>query len=295
MPAGSVAKKAFCTLSRTKNFSPCSTALRRFKARICILTENRRGNGKHLNNRKTPVLYSCYGYICILLNDIVMKIKWGALVTDGRGKIGGQVASRNKSGAYMKNKVTPSNPRTVAQQAQRALMSSLSQAWRGLTAAARDQWRAAVDSFPTINEFGDVVILSGSTLYNRLNLNLAKVGVAPIGVPPLPAGAGLTNVTGLVLNPTTVSFDMVEGVPAGQTALISATAPMSPGINNFKTRLRNITTSDASGGATVAMFAEYGTKFGQPISGTKIGFSIVLVNNSTGETGTPIYFTGIVF
>jgi len=28
-----------------------------------------------------------------------MKIKWGALVTDGRGKIGGQVASKNRSSA----------------------------------------------------------------------------------------------------------------------------------------------------------------------------------------------------
>ena len=30
-----------------------------------------------------------------------MKMKWGALVVDGRGKIGGQVASKNRAGAYL--------------------------------------------------------------------------------------------------------------------------------------------------------------------------------------------------
>jgi hypothetical protein len=44
-----------------------------------------------------------------------MKMKFGAIVTEGRGKIGGHVASKNKSGAYLRTKVTPVNRQSVAQ------------------------------------------------------------------------------------------------------------------------------------------------------------------------------------
>ena len=40
-------------------------------------------------------------------------MKFGALVVDGRNKIGGQVASKNRAGAYLRNKVTPSKKRTI--------------------------------------------------------------------------------------------------------------------------------------------------------------------------------------
>jgi len=46
-----------------------------------------------------------------------MKMKFGAIVVDGRGKIGGHVASKNRGGAYLRTKVTPSNPQTGYQAA----------------------------------------------------------------------------------------------------------------------------------------------------------------------------------
>lgn len=68
------------------------------------------------------------------------KIKFGALLVDMRGKQGGTVYSRNKSGAYSKNKVTPINPKTSFQQAQRNALSARAQAWRGLNPDARRSW-----------------------------------------------------------------------------------------------------------------------------------------------------------
>ena len=60
-----------------------------------------------------------------------MKIKWGALMVDGRGKIGGQVASKNRAGAYMRNKVTPVNQQTSYQLTVRNRLSYYSQNWGG--------------------------------------------------------------------------------------------------------------------------------------------------------------------
>ena len=97
-----------------------------------------------------------------------MKIKWGALVTDGRGKIGGQVASRNRSGAYMRNKVTPVNPQTDAQQRSRSILASFSEGWRGLTEAQRAAWNAAVSQFETTDVFGDTIQPTGKNLYTHI-------------------------------------------------------------------------------------------------------------------------------
>ena len=76
-----------------------------------------------------------------------MKIKFGAIVTDGRGKIGGHVASKNRSGAYMRTKVTPSNPNTASQSQARSILASASQNWRNLTDSQRKAWNNAVSDW----------------------------------------------------------------------------------------------------------------------------------------------------
>lgn len=58
-----------------------------------------------------------------------MKIKYGAGIVDGSGKLNGWVASKNRGGSYMRTKVTPLNPSTSAQQNARGILGSLSTQW----------------------------------------------------------------------------------------------------------------------------------------------------------------------
>src|SRR6056297_1294291 len=102
-----------------------------------------------------------------------MKMKFGALVTDGRGKIGGQVASKNRYGSYLRTKVTPSNPQTASQLNVRSVLAALSSGWRDLTQAQRDGWNAAVLDFQKTNVFGDTITPTGKNLYTRLNAALS--------------------------------------------------------------------------------------------------------------------------
>lgn len=76
------------------------------------------------------------------------QIKFGAFVTDMRGKIGGSVFSKNKNGAYAKNKVTPSNPQSGAQMAVRNLLAGFAQQWRTLTETTRQGWIDGAVNFP---------------------------------------------------------------------------------------------------------------------------------------------------
>jgi len=217
-----------------------------------------------------------------------MKMKFGAIVTDGRGKIGGHVASKNRGGAYLRTKVTPANGQTTFQNAVRATFTDLAQGWRGLTEAQRQAWNAAVTDFSRTNIFGDLINPSGINLYQRLNNNLLSIGEAAISVPPLPASVGacvITSATNAIGGATmTLVFD--GPVPADTTVKIFATAPMSAGKSFVKSEYRQIGTMPAAEASPFNVKTLYLAKFGtQGAVGQKIFFKLLPVNSVTGQAG----------
>ncbi len=73
------------------------------------------------------------------------KIKFGAIVTDMRGKVGSQVFSRNKSGAYARSFKVNVLSATPAQITTRNRLAGFSAAWRSLTQEQRDSWQALLE------------------------------------------------------------------------------------------------------------------------------------------------------
>jgi hypothetical protein len=220
-----------------------------------------------------------------------MKMKFGAIVVDGRGKIGGHVASKNRGGAYLRTKVTPTNPQSSSQAAVRNRLTTLAQGFKTLTANQISAWNAAVSDFAKTDIFGDIKQPSGINLYSKLNSNLGEVGVPFISNPPLPAAVGvLTNMSVLVdatNNSIEVSFDEAV-VPTGNYLIIRATAPASAGVSNFSGKYRNVYVSTLSEPLPKEIDLEYLSKFGSYQVGQKIGFEAVLVNAVTGQKGTAI-------
>ena len=165
------------------------------------------------------------------LNYFNMKLKFGAIVVAGSGKIGGHVASKNKAGAYLRTKVTPSNPRTTYQTNVRERLTGLSQGWRSLTDAQRNSWNNAVANFKRSNVFGDIKIPSGFNLYQRINNNILTIGGTILTVPPTPSSVATYSnavLTAAAGTPAlSLSFTVVAGTVAGYK--LFATAPVSPG------------------------------------------------------------------
>lgn len=220
-----------------------------------------------------------------------MKIKWGALAVDGRGKIGGHVASKNRSGAYLRTKVTPVNPSTSFQSTVRNRLAALSSAWRGLTAAQRTAWNAAVGDFATTDVFGDLKNPSGINLYVKLNANLEEVGVSAISTPPLPqAVAAITSVSasGAAGTPALSVTFAPTPVPADTAFVIRATAQVSPGKKFLKNEYRNLAIADAADTSPEDILAAYTARFGSLVEGQKIGIQMVAVNKVTGQKGIPV-------
>jgi len=226
-----------------------------------------------------------------------MKMKFGAIVTDGRGKIGGHVASKNRSGAYLRTKVTPVNGQTSAQTQIRNRFTVLAQGWRGLTEEQRAAWNTAVSDFMRTNIFGDSVKPTGSTLYQRLNNNLVNVGVSPILVPPLPAAVGEVTAVSIAIaaGAGTMSLIMSGAVPADTKVKVWACGPVSAGKSFVKSEYRLISILEPLAATPVNMKAAYEAKFGSVgLAGQKIFVKVVAVNATTGQEGTASQVSGIV-
>lgn len=218
-----------------------------------------------------------------------MKAKFGAIVTDGRGKIGGHVASKNRSCAYFRTKVTPVNRNSAAQVAARARFTSLSQGWRGLTAEQVAAWNAAVSGFATTNIFGDLRNPSGINLYQSLNNVLLSIGEDALTTPPAPAEVAAVTIasfTSTTAVPTMV-LTLGDSVPANTAVKVYATAGLSAGISFVKSELRYIGMFDAAHAAALDIEAMYIAKFGAISAvGTKIFVEAEPVNKTTGQTGS---------
>ena len=169
------------------------------------------------------------------------KVKFSALVSEMRNKLNGSVFSKNRAGNYLRNKVTPVNPQTIAQVAARNRLSSWSQAFRGLTAAQIASWNSAVEQFKTTDIFGDMKTPSGINLFTRLNINLDLVGGTNITTPPLPVTLGQIEGLALVsdVSSSTVTLTWTSGaVPANTAWLIEATPCISAGKSFVKSEAK---------------------------------------------------------
>lgn len=216
------------------------------------------------------------------------KIKLTAMVAEIRGKLNGTVFSRNSSGAYVRNKVTPVNPNTSFQSNVRADFTTVAQSWRDLTGAERDAWNQGVVAFSHTDVFGDNVPLSGFNLHQSLNLNLLAVGQSVITAPPLPGAVFNFTSASLAADFTlqTMTVTYAPAIPAGTSVLVKSTAPLSAGKSFVKSELRQIDiilTADAS---PFSIETEYIAKFGAVGAvGSKVFMELRAVDDTSGQGG----------
>jgi hypothetical protein len=226
---------------------------------------------------------------------VALLIKWsGVAVVDGRGHAGGSVFSKGRSGAYVRNKVTPVNRRTPAQQQVRAILAFFAQGWRALTTAQIAAWNGAASSgFSTNNIFGDAVKKTGIGLYIGLNTNLRTIGEPAISDPPVAGDVGnmlkvaptaaVTGTTMFLFGENSAGGNTVD---ANTTLVIVATPPVSKGISFVKSQYRIISTiATGANTDTSNLWSAYVAVFGAPAAGSKIFVGCTAVNLTTGQAG----------
>lgn len=230
-----------------------------------------------------------------------MKVKWGALMVDGRGKIGGHVASKNRSGAYLRTKVTPVNTFTERRQFVRAIFGQVSRQWGGLDRTQQQSFNERVSDYMRSDIFGDSREMTGKNLHQALNSNLINVGLPVLETLGAKARLGQIHelTTTLAVSPTAlvVSFDAVGLFEPTGGLIVRAcqgyTNALKPAKNQFK-QLFSAPIADPSDNSINALFQDaYTSVFGLPSAGEKIDIEFVLVS-TTGEASVPFVTTAIV-
>lgn len=98
-------------------------------------------------------------------------VKFGGGIIEMRGKIAGNVFSRNKGGNYVRGLTVPINPNTALQVAVRAALAQLTDLWSNtLTGAQRTAWNLYAASVQVVNKLGESVNISGFNHYIRSNV-----------------------------------------------------------------------------------------------------------------------------
>lgn len=222
-----------------------------------------------------------------------MKIKFGMMMTDGRGKLGGQVASKNRAGAYVRTKTSPVNPQSIAQSQVRSSFAAVSALWRGLTDQNRASWNEAVNNWQRTDVFGDLKTPSGFNLFMRLctplqnafnDVIISLYAPTPVEMPALSeVTATYATATSALSLATTVAntLDLEEYVYN-----VYATAPQSAGKSFVKNDFRLLGWVEADA-ATRDITTLYNAKFGSLPLDSNVQIRVQALSRATGQLGVP--------
>lgn len=202
------------------------------------------------------------------------------------GSVGNLTYSRTRGQQTIRQRAVPVNPRSTAQVAQRAKLTTASAAWRALTAVQQASWVAFGNSFTVQNSLGTSIHLTGLQCYIKVNTINALNGDAQVSVPPaLPSFVPAT-VTGITATAGTQLLEVAGTTPAtGTKFMIYASPQRSAGVqfeNNYKW-LQTFTTATAG---QFVVTSAYNSAFGSLIIGKKLFVKVVQSQAGMQDNGT---------
>lgn len=228
-----------------------------------------------------------------------MKYTPSALVSQFSGKQGSTVASHNRYGPYLRNRVIPVNPNTTIQQNARNDMSLASKAWASLTAAQRAAWNAAAQSVVLYDRLGRAYNPTGHQYFvsvNRTTYVYSGLTTVTTAVPSAAAPAALTSLTP---GPDALTPEFPVPFTASPLAALTkivweATRQLSPGINFVpRSEYRQMMVTAAAAASPGDLLTQYVAKFGALVIGKKI-FVRGTVLTSDGQRSAPLVASAIV-
>lgn len=164
-----------------------------------------------------------------------MLLKFGGIVTEGRGSVGGVTFSRNRSGAYARKRTKPVDPSSPAQNDQRTRLSSGVTQWRALDEGERRAFNAKALTTPFTNRLGEQFNPSGMNLFMRGAQLLQAAGLAPVTVPPVNASIDDGHCfTSYAVDPGLVINSTLSEWPENAVLLAWRQIDLSPSIYSYK-------------------------------------------------------------
>lgn len=234
------------------------------------------------------------------------QIKFGLVVTDARGKAGGVVFSKGRSGAILRVKTSIVNKVSPFQAALRNQTNILMKRFSFvLSDAQRQQWAAFASDVKSADVFGDVRSITPINLYVKCNTvrhqawrefpnDVIFNGIEFLDDPPGDVSVGDFNLSindiffrGLVDDFFSIGFGMPDAFNvAGHTLVMQCTGPLKGGVLNFEKKFRFLTSfADLFGGNRFTQeFGNFGRHWGDQPNGTLVAGKLGILNVSNGFT-----------
>lgn len=222
-------------------------------------------------------------------------IKFGALISEARGKESGVIFSRNSYGGYVKQKVSPVNPQTQYQQGQRALLGGAAQSWSGLDEEEKQAWKELGQQMLRVNRFGDQTTFTGFNAYVKAYRNLTLIGAGPLRKPAAVQVIPALTIE-LVLTDVAISVNATPD-PLGSDLylVVDATPPILTGRRFIKNFYRTVKVSAANVAGTVVMTTDYQARFSSlPVEGNFVGIRARIIDGLSGWDGPPAVTSGVL-
>ena len=221
------------------------------------------------------------------------SVQYGEIVTELKGRIGGQNFQSGLASGILRNiptrrKTFSITPITPLGKSTRAIMAFVSASWRGLSSSQQAAWVAVTSSFPRYNKYGTVYTPSAFQLFCEFSLALVMAGEdIVIGAPSTSSfNNGAITFTYVSATPSITVAIAAPYPTAGYKVIISCSPYVSNGLAVQPQRLRIIGLKSFTAGThsydiTSLITATYGSL----VVGMQLWFGIKQINPSTGELG----------
>lgn len=209
------------------------------------------------------------------------KIKFGSVITDSRGTIGGHTFQWTRYGNQIITKPQTAKFQTQRQTTVRNNFGYLTKRWwSALTPTQRTDWRSLAAANPRPNTWGDDFPLTGLALFISLNRRLMQAGFTTIDDAPTdqtvtpPATATLT-----VTAPATISLTFSSSpVPTDHVAYLHVSGPLSPGIANYGRFTSFLSASGAGQTSPWNVSSAFSSRHGDAIAGRQYAAELRFLN-----------------
>lgn len=208
-------------------------------------------------------------------------IKFGAVITDSRGSIGGHTFKGTGYGPIWTLRALPAKGTNRKQSAIRANFSALTKRWWGiLDSTQRDAWRALGAANPTTNRWGDEYALTGLAYFVKLNQRLFTAGLTQIDdAPSDQTVASLLTATLAVTAPSSATLTFTTSpVVADHVLYLFGTREQSPGAENFDGKFFFLLTSATSATSPLSLSSAWLSNIGRLTSGRQYAVRAHLLN-----------------
>lgn len=205
------------------------------------------------------------------------------------GSIRADTFSRNRYGAYTRNRSIPVNPNTPAQTTVRNRFRDLTQTWQTLSSSQQDAWANYASLHPRFNKLGETIILSGSAQYIATNAlrQAAGLSASPV-VPDTPEGvfSDITVVATIdTTGPTRVLTIAGINQPTSNVVICKGGPPVSKG-RVTPVRLTQFAVVATTAWATpISILTQYNTLSNSWTASRRLLFEFTLVDSFGNITG----------